>query len=161
MSSCHPQTYDLGKVMGTKAMEAFGPSDIYCSLGSLGADVVMVDIPWGILYRGTSWTFKSEGLLGWQIHMLTSLPPCFHLAVCYGLGDGSLTFLDCQRVSSKVGLFSNWCTCSNEQECSISSLVYGNVISKWTSPIENNCPTWACHHSFGEASPNVMQHIFY
>ena len=43
MSSCHLQTHGLGKVMGTKVMEAFGPSDIYCSLSPLGANVVMVD----------------------------------------------------------------------------------------------------------------------
>ena len=43
MSSSHSQTHDLGKVMGTKVMEAFGPSDIYCSLGLSGANMVMVD----------------------------------------------------------------------------------------------------------------------
>ena len=42
-SSCCSQTHSLGKVMGTKTMEAFGPSDIYCSLDPSGANVVMVD----------------------------------------------------------------------------------------------------------------------
>ena len=42
MSSGCSQTHDLGKTMGTKVMEAFGPSIFYCSLGPLGADVVMV-----------------------------------------------------------------------------------------------------------------------
>ena len=43
MSSCHSQILGPGKVMGTEVMEAFGPSGIYCSLGPLGANVVMVD----------------------------------------------------------------------------------------------------------------------
>ena len=43
MSSCHSQTHNLGKVMGNEAMEAFGPSNVYCSLGPLEADMVMVD----------------------------------------------------------------------------------------------------------------------
>ena len=43
MSSSHSQTHDPGKATGTEAMEAFGPSNIYCSLGLSGADVVMVD----------------------------------------------------------------------------------------------------------------------
>ena len=43
MSSCHSQTHGLGKVMGTKAMEAFGPSDVYCGLNPSGASVAMVD----------------------------------------------------------------------------------------------------------------------
>ena len=43
MSSHHPQTLGPGKVMGTEVMEAFGPSDDYCGLGPLGANMVMVD----------------------------------------------------------------------------------------------------------------------
>ena len=43
MSSCHSQTLGLGKVMGTEVMEAFGLSNIYCSLDPLGAGVAMVD----------------------------------------------------------------------------------------------------------------------
>ena len=63
---------------------------------------------------GISWMVKSEGLLGWQVHTWTSWPPHLHLMVCYGLGNGSSTFLDCHMVSSKVGQFSNPCTCSSE-----------------------------------------------
>ena len=44
MSSCHSRTPDLGKVMGTEAMEAFGLSDVYCSIYPLGANVAMIDI---------------------------------------------------------------------------------------------------------------------
>ena len=29
------------------------------------------------------------------------------------------------------------------------------------SSIEKNCPTWACHHCFGVADPNITQHIFH
>ena len=29
------------------------------------------------------------------------------------------------------------------------------------SPIEKNCPTWACHHCFGESSSSISQHIFH
>ena len=29
------------------------------------------------------------------------------------------------------------------------------------SPIEKNCPTWACHHCFSESGPRIMQHIFH
>ena len=43
MSSGHSQTHKPGKAMGTEAMGAFGPSNIYCGLGLLGADVLMVD----------------------------------------------------------------------------------------------------------------------
>ena len=43
MSSCHSQTHGPGKVMVTEAVEAFGPSDIYCGLGPLVASVAMVD----------------------------------------------------------------------------------------------------------------------
>ena len=42
--------------MGTEVTEAFGPSNVYYSLGPLGADVVMVDSqghhPWGYLLWG-------------------------------------------------------------------------------------------------------------
>ena len=43
MNSHCSQTHGLGKVMGTEALEAFGPSNVYCSLGPSGANVVMVD----------------------------------------------------------------------------------------------------------------------
>ena len=42
-SSCHSQTHDPGKAMGNKVTEAFGLSNVYCSLGLLGANMVMVD----------------------------------------------------------------------------------------------------------------------
>ena len=29
------------------------------------------------------------------------------------------------------------------------------------SPIEKNCPTWACHHCFSESIPSISQHIFH
>ena len=29
------------------------------------------------------------------------------------------------------------------------------------SAIAKNCPTWACHHCFGESGPNITQHIFH
>ena len=29
------------------------------------------------------------------------------------------------------------------------------------SPIEKNCPTWACHHCIGESRSSIMQHIFH
>ena len=64
--------------MGNEAMEAFGLSNVYCSLGLLGADVLMVGttIPRGIPYRVTSGMVKSEGLLGQQVHLdvLAPLP---------------------------------------------------------------------------------------
>ena len=118
MSFCHSQNHDLGKVTGTEVMEAFGPSNIYCSLGPLGANVVMVDSqnhhPQRYTLWGTSWTVKPEGLLGWQIYTKMSWPPHHHSAICYGLGNGSSTFLNCHRISSKVGKFSNPRTCSGE-----------------------------------------------
>ena len=43
MNSSHSQTHNPGKAMGTEVMEAFGPSDIYCSLSLSGVNVVMVD----------------------------------------------------------------------------------------------------------------------
>ena len=43
MNLCCSQTHDPGKVKGTKVMEAFGLSDVYCILGLSGADGVMVD----------------------------------------------------------------------------------------------------------------------
>ena len=43
MNSCCSQTHNPGKVRGTEVTEAFGLSDIYCILGLLGADGVMVD----------------------------------------------------------------------------------------------------------------------
>ena len=42
-NSRHSQTCGLGKVRGTKVMEAFGLSNIYYILGILRADGVMVD----------------------------------------------------------------------------------------------------------------------
>ena len=80
-------------------------------------------IPGVILYRGTSQTVKPEGLLGWQIYMWISWPPCLHLAIHYGLGNGLSTFLDCHGFGSEVGQFSNPHTCSCEKECGIPSLV--------------------------------------
>ena len=29
------------------------------------------------------------------------------------------------------------------------------------SSIKKDCPTWSCNHCFGEASPDIMQHIFH
>ena len=43
MSSYHSQTHGLGKATVTEMVVAFGPSDIYCSLGPSGAGMVMVD----------------------------------------------------------------------------------------------------------------------
>ena len=43
MNSGHSQNHGLGKVMGTKVMEAFGLSNVYCVPGLLGANEVMVD----------------------------------------------------------------------------------------------------------------------
>ena len=105
MSSCHSQTHGLGKVMGTGVMVAFGPSDVYCGLNPFGAGMVMVGtiIPGGILYGETSWMIKPEGLLDQQIYMWISQPPHLHTVVHYGLGNGSLIFLNCHRVSAKVG----------------------------------------------------------
>ena len=57
--------------------------------------MVRATIPRGILYRVTSWAVKPEGLLGQQIYMWMSWPPHLHLVICYSLGNGSLTFLDC------------------------------------------------------------------
>ena len=42
MNSCLSQTHSLGKVMATKVVVAFGPSDLCCDLGLWGADVAMV-----------------------------------------------------------------------------------------------------------------------
>ena len=76
--------------MGNQVMEAFGLSNIYCGLSLSGANVVMVDgwnhHPCGIPYRGTSGTVKSEGLLGWQVHLWMSQHVCLHSMVCYNLG---------------------------------------------------------------------------
>ena len=62
--------------MGTKAMEAFDPSDVYCGLGPSGANMVMVDSqshhPWRYPLWRKLLTVKSEGLLGQQIHMWAS-----------------------------------------------------------------------------------------
>ena len=43
MSSYHSQTCGPGKVMVTKAVVAFGPSDICCGPSLLGASVAMAD----------------------------------------------------------------------------------------------------------------------
>ena len=43
MNSGHSQTHGLGKVKGTKVMEAFGLSDVFYILGLLGANEMMVD----------------------------------------------------------------------------------------------------------------------
>ena len=54
--------------MATKAVVAFGPSDVYCSLGLWGAKGVMVygktNLPKGVFWMGTSSAVKSKGLLG-------------------------------------------------------------------------------------------------
>ena len=117
-SSYHSQSPSPRKVMGTKAMEAFGLSDIYYSLYPLGANVLMIDIwshhPGGILYWGTSWMVKPEGLLGWQINIWMPWPPCLYIAVCDSLGNSSLAFLNCHGVGRKLGWFANPCTHSSE-----------------------------------------------
>ena len=43
MSSGCSQTHNQGMAMGTEVMGTFGPSDVYCSLSLLGANVMMVD----------------------------------------------------------------------------------------------------------------------
>ena len=43
MNSSHSQTHGLGKVRGTKVIEAFGLSDVYYILSLLRADEVTVD----------------------------------------------------------------------------------------------------------------------
>ena len=57
---------------------------------------------------------KPEGLLGQWIYTWMPQPPHLYVAVCYGLGNGSLTFLNCHRVSGKVGQFPNPHTHSSE-----------------------------------------------
>ena len=61
MNSCYSQNPGLGKVTGTEVMEAFGPSDVYCGLYPLEADVAMSDIhschPW----RHPLWGTISDG----------------------------------------------------------------------------------------------------
>ena len=81
MSSSCSQTHDPGKAMGSKVMGAFGPSNIYCGLDLLGADVVMVDgqstIPWGILYGRTSsygQIRRDVGPAGSHMDVLAPLP---------------------------------------------------------------------------------------
>ena len=68
MSSYHSQTHGPGKVMVTEVVVAFGPSDVYYSLGPLGAGMAMVDgqnqHPRGLFLRGTSQEVKLKGLLG-------------------------------------------------------------------------------------------------
>ena len=118
MRSCHSQTLSPEKVMGTEVTQAFGPFNIYCSLGLLGANMVMVDgqsqHPRGYPLWGTSQMVKPEGLFCQQIYPWTSWSPHLHSMVCYSLGYGSLAFLNCHRVSGKVGQFSNPHTCSGE-----------------------------------------------
>ena len=118
VSSCCSQTHDLGKVMGSEVTEACGLSDIYCSLGLLRADVVMVDgqshppqayLLWGNL--SNSQIGRAVGPAG--SHVDTPAPHPYSMA-CYGLHNGSSTFLDCHSISSKVGQFSNPHTCSSE-----------------------------------------------
>ena len=43
VNSSHSQTHGLGKVRGTKVMEAFGLSTVYCILGLSGANELMVE----------------------------------------------------------------------------------------------------------------------
>ena len=85
MSFYHSQTHSLGKVMVTKVVVAFGTSDIYCGLSSLGAGMVMVDSqnqhPWECLLGGSSLMVKPKGLLGKQIYMWTPQPSCLYTAV--------------------------------------------------------------------------------
>ena len=99
-------------------MEAFGLFDVYCILSLSGASEVMVDDqnhhPWRHPSEGSLLGVKPEGLLGQQIYMGTSWPPCLYLVICYGLNNGLSTFLDCNGVSGEVGQFSNPCTCSYE-----------------------------------------------
>ena len=114
--------------MVTKAVVAFGPSNVCCMfLASLGPVrqwlTVRTNIPGGVLHGGISWTVKSKWLLGWQIYMWMPWPPCLYPAVSYGLGDHTSTFLNGHGISSKVGWFHNPCTPSGEWECSIPSLV--------------------------------------
>ena len=65
MSSGHSQTYGLGKVKGTKVIEAFGLSDAYCVLSLWRANGAMVDDqnhhPQMHPLGGTSWGIKLEG----------------------------------------------------------------------------------------------------
>ena len=118
MNSDHSETHSLGKVKGTEVMEAFGLSDIYYILSLWRADEVMVDNwshhPQMHPLGGTSWGIKLEGLLGQWIHMGMSWSPHLNSTVIYGLHNGPSTFLDCLRVCSEVGQFSNPCTCSSE-----------------------------------------------
>ena len=118
MNSCHSQTHRLGKVTATKVVVAFGPSNIYCNLGLWGANVAMVygqnQTPWECPLGGTSSAVKSKELLGQQIYMWTSCPPCLYSVVCYGLGNQPSTFFNCHWISSKVGWFPNPCIHSSE-----------------------------------------------
>ena len=43
MNYCCSQTHNLGKVKGTKVMQAFGLSDIYYILGASGPSKVKAD----------------------------------------------------------------------------------------------------------------------
>ena len=72
--------------------------------------MVGATIPRGILYEGTSWMVKPEGLLGQQIYTWMPQPPHLYAEVCYGQGNCSSTFLNCHGIGRKVGWFPNPCT---------------------------------------------------
>ena len=108
----------LWSLSNPQSGEGNGPSDDYCSLGLWGADVVMVDIQSHHPQGYPLWRNLLNGQIGRVVGLVgshTDAPaPHLYSMVCYGLGSGSSTFLDCHRVNSEVGQFSNPCTCSSE-----------------------------------------------
>ena len=112
------QTHSLGKVRGTKVMEAFGLSNVYYVLSLSRANKVMV----GDQNHHPQTHPSERNLLGDQTRRIAGpadshrdvLSPCLYSVICYGLSNGPSTFLDCHGVSGKVGQFSNPCTYSCE-----------------------------------------------
>ena len=104
MNSGCSETHILGKVKGTKVIEAFDLSNAYCILGLWRADRVTMD----------DWNHHS------QMHLLeenfsrdqtgrvvgpadSHRSPCLNLMICYGLGNVPSTLLNCHWVCGKVG----------------------------------------------------------
>ena len=121
--------------------------------------VVRTTISRCIFQRGTPRGIEPKGLLGQWIHTGMSGSSCLNSMIWYSLSNGPFTLLNCHCICGKVGWFSHPCTSSCEQECALSSLIHGQALPHWMSPIEKNFPTWACHHCFSESRSSIMQHI--